>query len=198
MICVYAVFHHFSQHIFFASWFLFRLNRIFQVHDVTINFSFVLFSFIFLSFFFWMVYFGQCHMLWMAFHLEAYLFLWGSFWKGWLLVRGCLYHFFPEDMAQKYSRKMGNFWSTCPRHQLKMILKYHGLGTFFLVIERVLTGLKLLASLDAYQITKYQFFQKLVIFFVAWFSKNSRKSFWNRNFRANCLSRRDQKVYSIF
>ena len=35
-------------------------------------------------------------------------------------------------------------------------------------------------------------------FFVAWFSKNSRENFWNRNFKANCLSRRHQKVYSIF
>ena len=35
-------------------------------------------------------------------------------------------------------------------------------------------------------------------FFVAWFSKNSRNDFWIRNFKANCLSRHDQKVYSIF
>ena len=35
-------------------------------------------------------------------------------------------------------------------------------------------------------------------FFVAWFSKNSRISFWIRNFMASCLSRHDQMVYSIF
>ena len=39
MICVYAAFHHFLN-IFLASWFSFRLSRIFQVHDMTINFSF--------------------------------------------------------------------------------------------------------------------------------------------------------------
>ena len=42
-------FSSFSQHFFFASWFLFRLNRIFQVHDMTINFSFVLFFFFILT-----------------------------------------------------------------------------------------------------------------------------------------------------
>ena len=41
-------------------------------------------------------------------------------------------------------------------------------------------------------------FFKNLSFFVVWFPKNSRKSFWIRNFKANCLSRRDQKVYSIF
>ena len=35
-------------------------------------------------------------------------------------------------------------------------------------------------------------------FFVAWFLKNSRISFWIRNFMASCLSRHDQMVYSIF
>ena len=35
-------------------------------------------------------------------------------------------------------------------------------------------------------------------FFVAWFSKNSRISFWIRNFMASCLSKHDQMVYSIF
>ena len=43
----------------------------------------------------------------------------------------------------------------------------------------------------------FSFFQKLIIF-VAWFSKNSRNDFWIRNFKANWLSRHDQKVYSIF
>ena len=38
-----------------------------------------------------------------------------------------------------------------------------------------LAGLKLLASLDAYQITKCQFFYKNSSFFVAWFPKNSRE-----------------------
>ena len=42
------------------------------------------------------------------------------------------------------------------------------------------------------------FFKNSSFFFVVWFLKNSRKSFWIRNFMANCLSRRDQKVHSIF
>ena len=34
--------------------------------------------------------------------------------------------------------------------------------------------------------------------FVAWFSKNSRKSFWIKNFIIHCLNRRDQRVHLVF
>ena len=36
-----------KTHHFFVAWFLFRPNRIFQVHDMTINFSFVFLFFVF-------------------------------------------------------------------------------------------------------------------------------------------------------
>ena len=48
------------------------------------------------------------------------------------------------------------------------------------------------------KLPKSVFFFKNSSFFVAWFSKNSRNGFLIRNFKANCLSRHDQKVYSIF
>ena len=95
--------------------FLFGLSRIFQVHDMTINFSFAFFLFIF----FWMVYSGQCHMLWMAFQLEAYLLIWGSFWKGSLFGPKLFRSFLSKEriMAQKYFREMGNFGQRVSRHQ---------------------------------------------------------------------------------
>ena len=34
-----------------------------------------------------------------------------------------------ENMAQKYSREMGNFWSMCPEALIKVILERHDLGT---------------------------------------------------------------------
>ena len=99
-------------------------------------------------------------------------------------------------MAQKCFRKMGNFGQHAPRHQSKMISRYHGLGTLFCSLKRF-GRFETVASLDAYQITKYQFFSKLIIFCCLIFEE-FEKSFWIRNFKANCLSRRDQKVYSIF
>ena len=82
------------------------------------------------------------------------------FWKGWLLVRGCSYHFCPEkNMAQKYSREMGNFLSICPEASIKVISKYHDLGILFCSLKRF-GRFETVASFDAYQITKYQFFFK--------------------------------------
>ena len=100
-------------------------------------------------------------------------------------------------MTQKCFREMGNFRSMCRKTLIKVISGYHDLGILFCSLKRF-GRFETVASLDAYQITKYQFISKTHHFFVAWFSKNSRKSFWIKNFRANCLSRRDQKVYSIF
>ena len=59
-------------------------------------------------------------------------------------------------MAQKYFGEMGNFGQHAPRHQSKMISRYHGLGTLFCSLKRF-GRFETVASLDAYQITKYQF-----------------------------------------
>ena len=80
-----------------------------------------------------------------------------------------------KNMAQKCFGEMGNFGQHAPKHQSKMISRYHGLGTLFCSLKRF-DRFETVASLDAYQITKYQFFQNSS-FFVAWFSKNSRRVF---------------------
>ena len=82
-------------------------------------------------------------------------------------------------MAQKRSREMGNFWSTCPKHQFS---EYHDLGILCFWSLKRFGRLEAVASLDAYQITKYQFFQKLVIFCVAWFPKNLINKFLSQEF----------------
>ena len=165
---------------FSASWSLFRINRIFQVHDMTINFSFVFFSFTFLSFF-WMVYSRQCHMLWMAFQVEVSLLVWGLF---------CFWLFGPKlfipllstkrVMAQKYFREMGNFRLICPKTLIKVISGYHDLGILFCSLKRF-GRIETVASFDVYQIIKYQFFQKLVIF-CCLISEEFEKEFLNQEF----------------
>ena len=91
--------------------------------------------------------------------------MWGLFWKVGLLAQGCLGHFCPKkgswlkSISEEWvilvnmSQDINQRW-----FQGIMVLGFcsaHGKG---------LAGLKLLASLDAYQITNYQFLQKLVIF----------------------------------
>ena len=68
-------------------------------------------------------------------------------------------------MAQKCFREMGNSWSMCPKTLIKVISGYHDLGILFFSLQRF-GRFETVASLDAYQITKYQFFQKLVIIFL--------------------------------
>ena len=120
MICVYAIFHHFLNTFFWLLDFFFRLNRIFQVHDMTINFSFFLST----------QSNDACHR-WPS-KLKHLFSCENLFWKGWFLVWGCSYHFCPEkDRAQKYSREMGNFWSMCLEASIKVISEYHDLGILF-------------------------------------------------------------------
>ena len=124
--------------------------------------------------------------------------VWGLFWKVSILTQGCLGHFYPKrgswlkSISEKWvilvnmSQDINQRW-----FQGIAVLRFcsaHGKG---------LAGLKLLASLDAYQITKYQFFQKLVIFLLLDF-RRIRESLQIRNLMANCLRRCDQMVYSIF
>ena len=78
-------------------------------------------------------------------------------------------------MAQKYFQEMGNFLSMCLKTLIKVISKYHDLGILFCSLKRF-GRFETVASLDAYPITKYQFFQNSS-FFVAWFSKNSKRVF---------------------
>ena len=61
-------------------------------------------------------------------------------------------------MTQKCSREMGNFLfgQRAPKHRLRMILKYYGPKTRVFGYQKRVDRLEAVASLDTYQITKYQ------------------------------------------
>ena len=107
MTCIYAVFHHFFQHFFSLSWFLFRPDRIFQVHDMTINFSFVLF-FIHFSLFF-------ISLLWAMSHVVDGLPAWNisshmrTVLKGLAFSSRLLVSFLSKGYGSKVFSKNGQF-----------------------------------------------------------------------------------------
>ena len=160
----FIIFSTFSQHFF--SWFSFRFNQNFQVHGVTINFSFVLFF----SFFILTICLLRATMpaidglpSWsISSHMRIVL-------KGWLFGPKLFISFLSKEriMAQKCFREMGNFWSTCPRHQFS---EYHDLGILCFWSLKRFGKLEAVASLDAYQITNYQFLSK-THHFIAWFRR---------------------------
>ena len=63
-------------------------------------------------------------------------------------------------MAQNYSREMGNFGPHVPRHQIRVISEYHDLKDLCFWSLKRFGRFKAVASLDAYQITNYQFLSK--------------------------------------
>ena len=158
------------------SWFSFGLNRIFQVHDMTINFSFVLF-FSFFGFFDLSTSDNDiCHR-W-PFKLKHLFSMWGLFWKVGFLVRSCLYHFCLKRglWLKSVLEKWVIFGQHALRHQSKMISKYHDLETCVFCHRGGFDRLEAVASLDAYQITNCQFLSK-THHFCCLISKNSRRSF---------------------
>ena len=104
----------------------------------------------------------------MAFQVEAPFLMQELFWKGYLLVKGLFMSFLSKEriMAQKCSREMDNFFfgQRAPRYQSRMILKYYGLVTCIFGYWKGVGRFEAVASLNAYQITKYQVLQKLIIF----------------------------------
>ena len=80
-------------------------------------------------------------------------------------------------MAQKRSREMGDFWLTCPKVLIKVISEYHDLrDLYFWSLKRFSFWLKVVASLDAYQIINCQFLSKTHHFFVGYLiSEESEK-----------------------
>ena len=81
--------------------------------------------------------------------------------KCWLFGPKLFISFLSKEriMAQKCFREMGNFWSTCPRHQFS---EYHDLGILCFWSLKRFGKLEAVASLDAYQITNYEFLQKFI------------------------------------
>ena len=77
-----------------------------------------------------------------------------------------------------------------------MILKYYGLGTCVFGYRKGFGKLEAVASLDAYQVTKYQVLQKL-IFRCLIFEEIEKENFKSKIFLL-MPRQHDQKVYSIF
>ena len=115
-----------------------------------------------------------------------------------LLVQSCLYHYCQQKgYGSKVSSRNGQFSINVPQDINHGDFRVSRSWDFVLLVEKVW---QIWNCSESWCIPNYQnqFFQKLVIFFVVWLSKNSRNDFWIRNFRADWLSRRDEKVYSIF
>ena len=93
---------------------------------------------------------------------------------------------------------MGAFWLTCPNASIWVISKYRDLGILRFWSSMGFGRLEAIASLYSYQITNYPFLSKTHHFLLPDFRRIREISFWTRSFMANCLSRRDQNVYSIF
>ena len=70
-------------------------------------------------------------------------------------------------MAQKCSREMGNFCQHAPRHQSGRFQNITILETCVFGYREGFGKLEVVASLDAYQITNYQFLSKTHHFFIA-------------------------------
>ena len=114
----------------------------------------------------------------------------GLWFKG-LLISSSLAR---KGYDSKGSREMGSFQSTCSKASIKVISEYHDFGTGIFGHWKGFGRLEVIASLDAYQITKYQNPTKTYHFFITWFLKNSRK----RVSKSGVLWPIDQKVHLIF
>ena len=182
-----------NDHLLNIFLFSFRLNRIFQVHDMAINFSFV-FAF-FRSHGLSTSGNNACHR-WLSKskHLFSYedcferlafgpkLFIISVNKKGYgskvFSRNGC----FLVNMSQGIN--LGDF----------RILRFQGL--VFLVLERVLAGLKLQQVLMHTKLPIISSYKNL--FFCLPDFRRIRKSSQIRSFMANCLSRRDRMIHWIF
>ena len=107
MVCVYAFFIIFFQ-------FTIGLKWISPVHDMTINFLFLLFIHFF--FFFGLPTLGNVACRRWPSSLK-YLFSYEDRFEkvGFWLEVARIISVQRKNMTQKYSRKMGNFWSMCPK-----------------------------------------------------------------------------------
>ena len=120
----------------------------------------------------------------MAFQVETSLLMWWLFLKVDLLVQSCLYHFCQQKrvIAQKCSREMGNFWSTCLKASIRVISEYHDLRDLCFWSSKGFW--QVWSCSKSWCIPNYQLSVsfKNSSFFVAWFPKNSRNKFLNQEF----------------
>ena len=102
--------------------------------------------------------------------------MWGLFWKVSLLAQGCLGHFCPKGGS--WLKSVSEKWVILVNMSQDINQKwFQGIAVlgFCSARGKGLAGLKLLASLDAYQIINYQFLQKLIIFFCCLISEEFEK-----------------------
>ena len=78
---------------------------------------------------------------------------------------------------------MGNFQSTCPKASIKMVSEYHDLGTCVFGHWKGFGKLETVANFNAYQITKYQILQKLIIFCCMIFEEFKKEILKSRIFK---------------
>ena len=191
-----VVFHHFFNKFFWIwlFWFSFGLNRIFQVHDMTINFSFFLFSSFVL----------MIRLLRATTHAIDDLSDWSTtphvriilkrvvFW-----FKGCSRHFCPKKgygskvfhLCQQgkglwfegFSRN-GQFLINVPQGINQGDFKVSRFWGFYFWSLKGFGRLEVIASLNAYQITKYQNPTKTYHFFLPDFRKIREKEFLNQEF----------------
>ena len=120
----------------------------------------------------------------MTFQVEASLLSVRIVLEGWLFGPRLFISFMSKKkiMAQKRSRKMGNFWSTCPKASIRVISKYHDLRDLCFWSSRGFW--QAWSCSKSWCIPNYQLSIsfKNSSFFVAWFPKNSRNKFLNQEF----------------
>ena len=126
--------------------------------------------------------------------------MWGLFQKGWPFgLRFLVSLLSKERIWLKKFSKNGQFLVYVPRDINQGDFRVSLSWDFILLVEKVRQVWNYSKSwfIPNYQISVFFFKKKLIIFCCLIFEE-FEKSFWIRNFKANCLSRRDQKVYSIF
>ena len=163
-----CIFHHFFN-------FMLGLKRISLVHDMTLNFL------LFIRFF---SFFVDC-LLWATSHVVDDFLAWIIYFHMRIVLKGLafgsrlLVSFLSKgkNMAQKYSQGTSNFWSTCPKALITVISEYHNFRDLCFWSSEGFGKLEAVASLDAYQITNYQFLSKTHHFMLPDFQRIREISF---------------------
>ena len=126
--------------------------------------------------------------------------MWGLFWKGCLLIRGSsIISVQRKNYGSKVFPKNGQFWSTCPKEPIKVILTYRNHRVCVWLMKKVFW--KAWNCSKSWCIPNYQIsnliknHHLLCCLIIEEFEK---KSFQVRDFMASCLNRQDQKIHLIF
>ena len=152
-----AVFHHFSTHFFWLSWFSFRLDRIFFFKCMTWQSIFLLLCF---SFFILTI----CLLRATTYVIDG-LPNWSIISNVAIVLEGLaigsrlLVSFLSKGKIWLKSilEKWTIFGQTCLKTSIRVFSKYHDLRDLCFWSLKMFGRFEAVASLDAYQITNYQF-----------------------------------------